>query len=274
MVRRTSTSLLWLTGVLAFVFAATSMAHAGGSWFDPVKDTYEPGEVATLVGYTGGGAYGWIDDGPFFGKIVQSDEDGNITDGYQLDVGELTVTDTGAAGYLRLRASISFQLPTDIPTGTYFFDYCNQACDERLGDLIGGYLNVGVEPAYPISREWPLDDPEVANLAPDSFLSGPGFQVEAGKVNSGEVQIAESGRPIPTLPATTAPSTTPNTSAPNTEPAILSVAAETTDEPRPLVVASTPTTPGPSGPNGFLWGVAGIVLLGIAWARGRAARRA
>ena len=27
---------------------------AGGSWFDPVKDRYEPGEEVTLVGYTGG----------------------------------------------------------------------------------------------------------------------------------------------------------------------------------------------------------------------------
>jgi hypothetical protein len=168
--------------VLAVVAGAVP-ASAGGSWFTPVEDRYEPGEEATMVGYTGGGAYGWVDDGPFFGFLVDSNDNGEmVVDGPRRPLGEIELEDTGEGGYLRLRASITFTIPADIEPGMYWLDYCNADCSERLGDLIGGIIHVGVDPEFAVSREWSLDDPEVANLDDGARLSGPGFDVAAADV--------------------------------------------------------------------------------------------
>ncbi|NNC81886.1 MAG: hypothetical protein HKN94_17220 [Acidimicrobiales bacterium] len=194
--------------VVVVLLGFASPAIAGGSWFDPVKDRYEPGEQATLVGYTGGGAYGWIEDGPYFGFLMESaDEGGAVADGIRLPLGEIVLEETGRGGYLRLRASISFQIPSDLEPALYQFDYCNADCSARLGDLIGGAVWVGVDPEYPISREWPLDDPEVANLAADALIAGPGFQVEAGEVQSGAVGINAGGMPTAARATVAAPTT-------------------------------------------------------------------
>lgn len=112
---------------------------AGGSWFDPVNDRHERGEEVTLVGYTGGGAYGWIDDGPFFGFFMDSTEAGDI----------------------------------DI--------------DGRRPAL------VGIDPDHPISREWPLDDSEVANLDEGALLSGPGFELTAGEIHDASIEVGADG---------------------------------------------------------------------------------
>ena len=45
-------------------------ASAGGSHLSPVRDRYEPAEVATLVGYTSGGQLGSLEDGPFYAYLV------------------------------------------------------------------------------------------------------------------------------------------------------------------------------------------------------------
>jgi len=155
-------------------------AHAGGSWFRPVKDRSEPGEPVTLVGYTGGGTLGGVEDGPFDGYLV-------TPDGARLPVGRLDVRETGQGGYLTLRASITFTLPADLGPGVYEFHYCNAACDEGLGDIIGGEVFVGVDPSYPVSREWALDDPEIANLADDARLVGPGWETTAGELRAGHL---------------------------------------------------------------------------------------
>lgn len=64
-------------------------------------------------------------------------------------LGVLDLTETGRSGYLRLRASITFALPTDLEPGTYHFDYCNEPCDKRLGDLIGDTVHVGASTLAP-----------------------------------------------------------------------------------------------------------------------------
>lgn len=209
---------LTVFSILAMVGAPA--AWAGGSWFDPIHDRYEPGDEVTLIGYTGGGTQGWVDDGPFFGYLVEADTDGSlIAGGQRTAVGEVIIEDTGRAGYLHLRASITFVLPADLAAGTYFFDYCNDGCAEKLGDLIGGYVYVGIDPNYPIYREWPLDDPAIADLEPDALIAGPGFDIRAGDVQSGSVEVDGNGFPVrppvvpietPTAPPTPAPSPTAN----------------------------------------------------------------
>ncbi len=250
------------TLVLAVLLATTSIAHAGGSWFSPAKDRYEPGESVTMVGYTGGGAYGWIEDGPFFGTLREADKDGTpIPDGVTVAVGQLTLTETGRGGYLTLRASITFELPPDQPPGTYFFDYCNEQCDQRLGDLIGGYVYIGVDPTYPISREWPLDDPEIANLDSDAALSGPGFELSAEQLQTGEIEVGADGLPLRTAP-TPAPTTTLPVSTSTTPAQSTAVPAiSETATPAPIEASATPA----EGRNWRPWGIAAATALAAAF---------
>lgn len=163
-------------------------ASAGGSWMDPVKDRYEPGDQVTMVGYTGGGAYGWVEDGPFFAHVQRANATSGEfdADAPRHDIGELEVLSTGDGGYLNLRVSVTFEMPADAEPGLYLLNYCNADCSELLGHLIGGRFWIGVDPDYPPSREWALDDPEIANLDDDALLSGPGVQMTAGQLRAGD----------------------------------------------------------------------------------------
>ncbi|HEY6533948.1 MAG TPA: hypothetical protein VIY72_16685 [Acidimicrobiales bacterium] len=195
----------------AVVLGGAAPASAGGSWFDPVQDSYQPGDEVTLVGFTGGGSQGWVEDGPFHGFLVAGSElAGGLPgpDGFRLELGQLTLQETGHGGYLFLRASITFTLPADLAPGVYTFDYCNTGCVEKLGDLIGATVHVGVAPAHPIVRSWPFDEPEIANLDPAAELSGPDGSTTAGQVQAGRVGAG----PISTPPPTSAPTSTTTTS--------------------------------------------------------------
>ena len=236
---------------------------AGGNWFDPVKDRYEPGEEVTLVGYTGGGLYGWVDDGPFFGFLMNSTEAGDIDfDGMRLPLGEIELEETGRSGYLSLRASIKFLLPEDLEPGLYWFDYCNTDCSERLGDLIGGLIYVGIDPDYPISREWPLDDPEVANLAAVALLSGPGFNYTAGEIQDGSIEVGTNGLAIYVRPAsTTVPSNQTTSALPDDEVAavVLLDPSEQTASATTQALASAEDDDENS--SMFPWGAVGAITL-------------
>ena len=156
------------------------IAEAGGSWFDPVADRYEPGEEATLVGYSGGGSLGSTSDGPFFGYLYKEMDDYSIAPrAIPLPLGEIDVSSTGHPGYLGTRAAITFEIPDWVTPGIYRFEYCNEACDKQLGDLIGGRFHIGIDAEYPVTREWALDEPEIANLADDALISGPGSEITA-----------------------------------------------------------------------------------------------
>lgn len=176
--------LVGFFALLAVALTSVGPAQAGGSWFYPVLDRYEPGDRVTLVGYSGGGTQGWVDDAPFFGYLVgRVDDDWHLVDRgvAPLPLGEIDLAKTNHGGYLSYRAAISFDLPADSAPGLYRFDYCNNPVDGcgpedvRFGDLIGGHIHVGVDPTYDISREWAPDEPEIANLSPGTTLSGPAF---------------------------------------------------------------------------------------------------
>jgi hypothetical protein len=161
--------------VLAAVAVAADPAVAGGSWISPVRDRYEPGDTATLVGYVGpGGTLGSVEDGPFFAYLRRLDvpltapnELGTAPFTPQASdrrLGELVVQHTGRPGYLAYRVTIQFRLPSALAAGRYGVIYCNSTCTKGLSDLVGGVVFVGTDPDGPISREWPLDEPERANL--------------------------------------------------------------------------------------------------------------
>lgn len=171
------------TSLLILGLWLATQAGAGGSWLDPVLDRYEPGDRVTLVGYTGGGAYG-LADVAYFGYIVDrvDAEYLPISDDFEpISVGQIDLARTGHGGYLSYRAAITFAVPEDFDVGIYRFDYCNRSdgpCstdDGRFGDLIGAYFHVGVDPDHEITRYWAPDEPEIANLEPGNEISGPGF---------------------------------------------------------------------------------------------------
>lgn len=137
--------------------------------------------MATLVGYTSGGQLGWVEDGPFFAYLVAGDitlwaEHRLPTD--HVALGPLSIQARGRA----LRVSISFPVPHHLAAGLYTVTYCNDPCTTGLGDLIGGSVAVGVDPPREVQREWFLDEPEIANLADDAILTGPGYGVTAADV--------------------------------------------------------------------------------------------
>lgn len=269
--------------VAAVVYAALAIvstaapAAAGGSWFDPVKDRYEPGEEATLVGYTGGGAFGWIEDGPFFGYLLDSNDNGEmVVDGPRRPLGEIELEDTGRSGYLQLRASITFTVPAELEPGVYGFDYCNADCSQRLGDLIGGLVYVGVDPAHPISREWPVDDPQVANLDDDARIAGPGFDVSAGDVRDGEAirPAAGGSEPRPeTSGSVTSTTTTGTTTSATTTAVDEATTAPTADELD--LAAGTDSVAADESGDTIPWGYGGLavaIAVGFGVAAGRKSR--
>ena len=237
-------------GTLALVVLVllAQPASAGGTPFDTVRARYQPGDVVTLVGYTGGGTQGWLEDGPFYGYLRRSqafpwESDVETPDDFVMALGRLTVTETGRGGYLAVRASITFTLPADIAPGRYYFAHCNAGCREGLGDLTDGTIHVGVDPGASRLRDWPLDDPEIANLEPDTMLGGPYTNVSAGQVQAGEVEI-DPRTGFPAEPPPSPPSTTPPLTASS-----VTVAPPTTAPPRSAPSREATNTTGPDEPD-------------------------
>jgi hypothetical protein len=227
--------------------SAVAPATAGGSWLSPVRDRYEPGEVATLVGYTSGGQLGWVQDGPFFAYLVAGDltlwaEHRLPTD--HVALGPLSIQARGRT----LRVSISFPVPGHLVAGLYTVTYCNDPCTTGLGDLIGGSVALGVDPPRKVQRAWDLDDPEIANLADDAVLAGPGDSVTAADVRAGRA-VAPAQRPSAGQPL-----------GPDERPAPPPVAELQADVP-PVVTAAPAAAPLPAVPDQSKGRPLGILLV-------------
>lgn len=179
-------------------------ATAGGGGLAPVQDRYEPGQEATLVGYT----QGPVPDDQFYaylrpagdGSLPALDDNGRY-------VGELAVRETTHRDYLRFRVSLTFVVPASLPPGQYEVTYCDDPCTGQfLGDLVPSPVSVGVAPARPVVRMWAPEEPEIANLAPGAVLVGPGYQTTAGALRAPPTTVAG---PPPTVPATVPVATAP-----------------------------------------------------------------
>ena len=193
--RKAGTALALLIGLLALWRGS---AAAGGGSLAPVRERYEPGQEATLVGYT----QGPVPDQPFYAYLRPAD-DGSLPalDDNGLYVGELVVRETTHRDYLRFRVSVTFDVPASLPAGQYEVTYCDDPCTGRyLGDLVPSPVSIGVPPARPVVRTWAPEEPEIANLAPGAVLVGPGYQTTAGALRSPPTTAA-----LPP-PAATAPS--------------------------------------------------------------------
>lgn len=189
--------------VLVGLLMGSGTATAGGGRLSPVRDRYEPGAVATLVGYTGGPV---LDPEllavPFYGYLRPIDDGSRpALDDTGRYVGELVLEQTSHGGYLDLRVSITFPVPADLPPGEYELTYCDDPCTGRfLGDLVPSPVSIGVDPVRPVVRDWAPDEPELANLAPSALLVGPGFQTSAGAPRAPATTVALAPPAAPVAP--------------------------------------------------------------------------
>ena len=175
---------------------STAPASAGGGRLAPVQDRYEPGQTATMVGYTGASTPAARGE-PFYAYLRPAGEAPGVrllsSDVY---VGELVVERTAHPGYLQLRVSLTFDVPSDLVPGEYDVIYCDDPCSTPvLGDIVASPLSVGVDPARRVVREWAPDDPEIANLAPGALLVGPDFQITAGDLRAARARPAPAPAP-------------------------------------------------------------------------------
>jgi hypothetical protein len=168
-----------LVACVTDVVLTAGPASAGGSWFSPAEDRYEQGETATVVGYSGRGTQGWIENGPYYAYLIPGsggggDGDSSLLPPSAVRVGQLLLQETGRGGYLTLRAAITFPIPSDLVSSRYSFTVCNDPCTMGLGELIGGEVWVGVDPPQPLGRsDWPAEDPARQGLPASVPLPAP-----------------------------------------------------------------------------------------------------
>jgi hypothetical protein len=96
------------------------------------------------------------------------------------------------------RASVTFELPAELPPGNYQLALCNDPCTSGLEPLWPDTLHVGVDPEFPVVRQWPLTEPAIRWLEDDALLAAPGgAAVTAADVRAGRVPAVTSGMPTP-----------------------------------------------------------------------------
>jgi hypothetical protein len=189
---------LALGAVLGAAAGPASPAAAGGvDLLHPVQERYEPGETATMIGYTSAGAStgmpsGDIGDGPYFGRLVADPESGR-----QIDLGPTTVTETGRRDRFAVRLSITFTVPAGLAPSSYEVLVCDATCSRSLGELYGGTIYVGVDPPPGLDRGWLIDDPAVAELPDGARVSG----VPVERIRAGEAVVPWYDAPPEPLPA-------------------------------------------------------------------------
>lgn len=157
---------LVLVMAAVLVVAGSSPAGAAPSTLAAVHDRYEPGEVATLVGYVvPANQSGGLEDAPFFAFLRAGET--------VLPLGQLALRPAPTLGPQAIRAQATFPVPEQLEPGRYELFFCNEPCVKSLGDLVGATMNVGVDPLEPITREWPADEPELANVSPGARIVPP-----------------------------------------------------------------------------------------------------
>ena len=225
----------------------TPAGAGGGDWLYPDRDRYEAGQQVRLVGYTRALARSALDErtltraelqrnGPYYAYLrvdpaaVERDapqEDGAWPYAHPTDVqlGEVTADEISPArGDYSLRVSATFRVPRGLASGVYDVTVCNDPCTTTLGWLFGSPLHVGIDPAEPIVRAWPLDEPAIRYLDDDALVWDPVCRAGCNDIDDWSVTAAEvraGYRPTPiTVPAdaTPAAASTTTTGPPASEP--------------------------------------------------------
>jgi hypothetical protein len=199
---------------LAVALAVPTPADAGGGdRLFPDRDRYEAGQQVRLVGYTQAKARSTFDDkalsaahmrrnGPYYAYLrvdpgaVERDapRDGPWPYVHPTDrrMGQVTVDElTPTAHPYSLRVSAAFRVPRDLGPGMYDVTICNEPCTTTLGWLYGSPVYVGIDPAEPIVRGWPLDDPAIRFLGDDALVAAPACEADCNGIDDWSVTAAE-----------------------------------------------------------------------------------
>jgi hypothetical protein len=236
-----------VAALAAVTLAAPTPADAGGGdLLYPDRDRYEAGQQVRLVGYTQAQARSTVDEGALVGADVQRNgpyyaylrvDPAAVERDTPRDVGpwpyvhptdrrlgQVTVDEvTPAAGpNYSLRVAVAFWLPRGMAPDVYEVTICNEPCTRTLGWLYGSPVAVGIDPADPIVRFWPLDDPAIRYLGDDALVAAPVCEADCTGVDDRSVTAAEiraGYRPPPvTVPSATEPTAGTTTDRPAGRP--------------------------------------------------------
>jgi hypothetical protein len=135
-------------GIASLLIGSSAFAAAGGSQFEPNAVRVEPGDTVELTARVSRDMSGWVEDGPFYaylhgdsyGRTLVSQAGGSSSD---VPIGVVSIDEGSTDAAVVLEAA----LPNDVPPGEYQITVCNDPCTTGLGDLTGGLLYIGTEPA-------------------------------------------------------------------------------------------------------------------------------
>jgi hypothetical protein len=247
---------------------ARPAAAGGADWITPARDRYEPGQTVVMIGYGEADDAVLAERGPYMTYLLVDPVMPNLADGPSpfprpgdvplapVVIEPVTLPPPPASQpYWTHRASITFDLPADLEPGVYELVVCGVSCDDTdwMGTFWPDVVHVGVDPASPVVRDWPLTEPGIRWLEDDARITTPwGQEVTAADVRAGHV--------------VSPPPTTPSAPAPQSEVAATTTAAGDVATVGRTVPpgAATPesTTPEPAGDGGALaWWVVGEVLV-------------
>ncbi len=218
------------TGLAAAVAAATALVLAsgtptgagGGDWVHPARDRYEAGQRVTLIGYGSGAADALQASGPFYAWLrvdPAAAEADALTElpawpgvhRTDLRMAPVILEDVGVpAAYVEdVRLGVTFDLPPALPDESYEVLFCNDPCTHGIGNFMNSWIHVGVDPdpASPVVRDWPLDDPAIRWLEDDALLQLPsGGSITAAEVRAGEIPlVTDAPPPVAPSPAAAPP---------------------------------------------------------------------
>lgn len=216
-VRRSTAALVV---ALALGTQSAAAGAGGGDWLDPARDRYEPGQRVTMIGYgvLAGVEAEWRQTAYHaFLRRPSIDEVGDAPLGDDLGwpglpLGRVIVEEVEPHWGNNGRVSVEFSLPDDLTPGLYIVDVCTAGCGAPLGWFYPSTLHVGVDPASPVVRNWPLSDPALRWLEDDALLGtasgvATAADVRAGRVpepavNDGVPNPGNAASPTPTTSAT------------------------------------------------------------------------
>lgn len=146
---------------LTIATLATSAVAGGGSWMEPYRSSYQPGDTVIMRGDVSPGSFGTTQEGPFFAylrvdpKAASAANPHTYPNIHESDIylGELQLR--GREESL-IEVSITFALPADLSDGNFEIVYCNDPCTSGFGDFIGGWVAVRTPRPAPLPGMAPI----------------------------------------------------------------------------------------------------------------------
>ena len=163
--------------------------RGGGDWVVPAKDRYEAGQRVTMIGYGRGCRRRAAVPRPVLRLAARRSCGGGRRPRHVVapGAGRPPIRPAGRRGHGRAprrhrraasgathRASVTFDLPADLPAGRLRGAVLQRPVHRsRSRHFIGDLVHVGVDPDHPLVREWPLTDPAIRWLEDDALLALP-----------------------------------------------------------------------------------------------------